>query len=175
MRKRISAFCLLFFTVTVNSSNAQFQNVLIDQFASETTIAIDPQNTNLQVAGSNLTNYYYSSDAGATWTNSTLSSTWEIMGIRMLSMMAPGTGIIFTYQIKSIELFARVQTHFLLYGVPVRIQEILLRHFFRITSGHMPIGPIMLFILHGRNTISIHNNCLRIPATSISRHLTIWD
>ena len=80
MRKRISAFCLLFFTVTVNSSNAQFQNVLIDQFASETTIAIDPQNTNLQVAGSNLTNYYYSSDAGATWTNSTLSSTWGNYG-----------------------------------------------------------------------------------------------
>ena len=61
-------------------SVAQYQNILISQFASETTIAIDPQNTNHQVAGANLTNYYYSMDGGQNWSQGSLTSTWGNYG-----------------------------------------------------------------------------------------------
>lgn len=60
--------------------SAQFQNVLVGQYASETTIAIDPLNTNQMVAGANTTNYYYSTDAGQSWTNGHLTSPWGNAG-----------------------------------------------------------------------------------------------
>ena len=47
---------------------------------SEPSIAINPNNTNQLVAGSNLNNVYRSSDGGLTWTKSILSSTYGVWG-----------------------------------------------------------------------------------------------
>lgn len=49
---------------------AQFKNVMISNTnsPSEVSICINPKNTNQMVAGANLNNAYYSTDAGVTWT-----------------------------------------------------------------------------------------------------------
>jgi len=78
MEVRFFAFLLMLF-VSANS-NAQFQNVLIGQFANETTIEIDPLNTNRMMAGANLNDYYYSSDGGLTWHGGNLNSSWGNAG-----------------------------------------------------------------------------------------------
>ena len=62
------------------SSHAQFQNILIDQFANETAIAIDPLHPERMVAGANVDNYYFSTDSGLTWNASHLSGTWGNAG-----------------------------------------------------------------------------------------------
>ena len=66
MKKQMTFF-LLFLTVTLF---AQHQNIVIDAAgaADEPSIAIDPKNPNRLVAGSNIDNFYYSSDAGRSWT-----------------------------------------------------------------------------------------------------------
>jgi hypothetical protein len=66
----------LFFMFTTGIK-AQFVNVLIGNQHSpeEVSICINPKNHNQIVAGANLDNYYYSSDAGMTWTGKTLVST----------------------------------------------------------------------------------------------------
>ena len=58
------------------------QNVIIDNIGSpnEPSIAINPNNTNQLVAGSNINNVYRSNDGGLTWSKSTLSSTYGVWG-----------------------------------------------------------------------------------------------
>lgn len=58
------------------------QNILIDDenFPTEPSIIINPNNTNQLVAGSNISNVYRSNDAGLTWTKNTLSSTYGVWG-----------------------------------------------------------------------------------------------
>lgn len=58
------------------------QNIMIDNIGSpnEPSIAINPNNTNQLVAGSNINNVYRSNDGGLTWTKSTLSSTYGVWG-----------------------------------------------------------------------------------------------
>nr|WP_294935067.1 T9SS type A sorting domain-containing protein [uncultured Flavobacterium sp.] len=58
------------------------QNVMISNLnsPSEPSIAINPNNTNQLVAGSNISNVYTSNDAGLTWTKNTLSSTYGVWG-----------------------------------------------------------------------------------------------
>ncbi len=58
------------------------QNILIDNSnaPSEPSIAINPNNTNQLVAGSNINKVYRSNDGGATWTKNVLSSTYGIWG-----------------------------------------------------------------------------------------------
>ena len=54
---------------------SQHTNVMIsDQFdPNEPSIMINPRNTNQIVAGANLSNFYYSSNAGQSWTKGLIS------------------------------------------------------------------------------------------------------
>ena len=58
------------------------QNIMIDNvnFPTEPSIAINPNNTNQLVAGSNIDNVYKSNDSGLTWAKSTLTSTYGVWG-----------------------------------------------------------------------------------------------
>jgi len=62
--------------------SAQHPNVFIsdNNFPNEPSIAINPVNTNELVAGSNIDNYYFSTDAGLTWTEGNLSSSFGVWG-----------------------------------------------------------------------------------------------
>jgi hypothetical protein len=64
------------------SLNAQHINVLISTANSpnEPSIFISPLNTDTMIAASNIRNYYVSYDAGYTWTEHTLSSTYGVWG-----------------------------------------------------------------------------------------------
>lgn len=70
---------LLFITFSIQ---AQFTNVMISDAnsPSEPAIVINSNNTNIQFAASNINNYYVSTDAGATWSEQTLSSTLGVWG-----------------------------------------------------------------------------------------------
>lgn len=58
------------------------QNIMIDNNGSpnEPSIAINPNNTNQLVAGSNINKVYRSNDGGLTWTKSTLTSSYGVWG-----------------------------------------------------------------------------------------------
>lgn len=58
------------------------QNIMISNlnYPNEPSIAIDPKNTNVLIAGSNIDNYYYSIDSGYTWNENTLYSTSGVWG-----------------------------------------------------------------------------------------------
>lgn len=82
MRKlmlRMSAFCMLLVAAPLP---AQHQNVLVSNlnYPNEPCIAIDPNNTDRMVAAANLNNFYYSSDAGLTWTGGRATSTYGVWG-----------------------------------------------------------------------------------------------
>ncbi len=63
-------------------STAQHTNVLIlhKQHLSEPSIFIDPNNTNHIMAGSNINNYFYSTDGGYTWSEKILTSNFGVWG-----------------------------------------------------------------------------------------------
>ncbi len=63
-------------------SLAQHANVLIGNSGSpeEPTIVVNPNNTNEMIAGANLNHYYYSSDAGLSWSSGTMSSQYVVWG-----------------------------------------------------------------------------------------------
>ncbi len=71
-----SALCHLTFYM-----NAQFTNVQITScYFGEGCIAIDPNNINRMVGGANLDYAFRSSDTGATWMTSTMTSTYNEWG-----------------------------------------------------------------------------------------------
>lgn len=61
---------------------AQYPNVLIStsNFPNEPAIMINPKNPNQLVAGSNIDNYYYSSNGGQTWQEGVLQSSFGVWG-----------------------------------------------------------------------------------------------
>jgi hypothetical protein len=71
----------LIFLLISTISFAQ-QNVLIgnSNMANEPSIAINPNNTNQLIAASNISNYYTSNDAGLTWTENELTSSYGVWG-----------------------------------------------------------------------------------------------
>ena len=71
--KYLASFILLFY---VSSLFGQYQNIIIDDEGSphETSIMLNPGNTNQLVAGANINYYYYSEDGGYNWTKGTLVS-----------------------------------------------------------------------------------------------------
>lgn len=83
--KILSAFLVLFGTF---SALGQFQNVQLPKpkkatyFYSqvEPSIYINPKNTDELIAGSVMNDYYYSSDAGATWKSKSIKSQWGVNG-----------------------------------------------------------------------------------------------
>ena len=73
---------ILAFIFMYGVSHAQFTNVMLTGTGSpnEPSIMIDPNNLNRLVAGSNLSFFYYSTNAGANWTKGTLTSTYGVWG-----------------------------------------------------------------------------------------------
>ena len=58
------------------------QNVMISNQnnPNEPSIVMDPKHPNVLIAGSNINNYYVSTDTGRTWITNTLSSTYGVWG-----------------------------------------------------------------------------------------------
>jgi len=79
--KRI-AFLVLFLLISGMVVLGQYPNILVGNSNSpnEPTIMINPKNPNQMVAGANIFNYYYSADAGISWTEGELSSTYGVWG-----------------------------------------------------------------------------------------------
>jgi hypothetical protein len=76
LQKSVSLMLLLL--IAASLSSAQFPNIRINDPASttpeEVTIAINPANPSQLAAGANINYYYYSTNSGQTWTQSTLAS-----------------------------------------------------------------------------------------------------
>ena len=72
----------LFFLFQTIFLNGQFKNIVIDNQGSpnEPSIAINQKNPAQIVAGSNIDNYYFSSDTGKTWTKGKLKSEYGVWG-----------------------------------------------------------------------------------------------
>lgn len=89
MRKTI--ILVFFFTISIQ---AQFTNVLISKgtfhYPNEPAIKINPNNTDIQFAGSNINNYYVSLDGGATWSENTLTSYLGVWGDPALAIDSNG-------------------------------------------------------------------------------------
>ena len=80
MFKRI--LFLVAFLLVIIDVTAQFTNVLISgqNTPNEPSIAIDYNNTNTLLAGSNINNYYISNDGGLTWSENIISSSLGVWG-----------------------------------------------------------------------------------------------
>lgn len=61
---------------------AQYQNILVGTLnvPNEPAITWNPKNISQMVAGANMASYYYSSDAGMSWTTGTLTSSHGVWG-----------------------------------------------------------------------------------------------
>src|ERR1051325_9415970 len=72
----------LFFICDLQFASAQFTNILIDHNGdpNETSICVNPKNTQNIVAGANLNFTYYSNDGGLTWNKNTMSSPYGVWG-----------------------------------------------------------------------------------------------
>ena len=75
---------LTIFMVLVFSfgSRAQYPNIQVgtNNSPNEPTIYINPKNPSQMVAGANIDNFYYSSDAGLTWSEGLLTSSYGVWG-----------------------------------------------------------------------------------------------
>lgn len=70
------------FFLTLSVCSAQHPNILISTSTNpnEPSIMLDPLNTNRMVAGSNIANVYYSTDAGQTWSEIIQTSSFGVWG-----------------------------------------------------------------------------------------------
>ena len=92
MKSLIKLFLLvLFFTASI-FSQSPYTNVQIQNTGSpeEVSICINPKNTNQIVAGANIDNYYYSTNAGVNWVAGTLTSTFQVWGDPIISVDTTG-------------------------------------------------------------------------------------
>src|SRR5438046_497665 len=73
---------IILFTITYAVISAQHTNILISTSndPNEPSIMLDPLNTNRLVAGSNIDNVYYSTDAGQTWQEIIQTSSFGVWG-----------------------------------------------------------------------------------------------
>ncbi len=83
---------LLVFLFVVAFFSSQAQNVLISNQGNPTepSIKINPQNTNIMVAGSVLNHYYYSNDSGQTWQSGLLNSSYGVWGDPVIDVDTDG-------------------------------------------------------------------------------------
>ncbi|HMS97928.1 MAG TPA: T9SS type A sorting domain-containing protein [Saprospiraceae bacterium] len=85
--------CLLIFTLPISINlGLKAQNIRISGFnePNEPSIAIDPKDPKVMVAGANLDNYYISIDSGYTWLTKTLSSSFGVWGDPVLAVDTAG-------------------------------------------------------------------------------------
>lgn len=75
-------YLIFFFACCCLPLTAQHTNVLISTSndPNEPSIMLDPLNTNRMVAGSNINNVYYSTDAGNSWTEIIQTSSYGVWG-----------------------------------------------------------------------------------------------
>jgi hypothetical protein len=82
--KKFTLFFLVFNIFFSISILAQYTNIRVSNVSStdpeEVTIAINTQNPNQLAAGANIKYFYYSNDAGLSWTQKTLTSTLGVWG-----------------------------------------------------------------------------------------------
>lgn len=96
-------YLLLFWLFISACSVSGIENVRLDKpkesnysFAQvEPSIAIHPKNPNIQMAGSVLDDYYFSKDAGKTWTSSTLKSPYGVFGDPVVTFDSTGRAYYF--------------------------------------------------------------------------------
>lgn len=82
-----------FLSVIILPLFAQYENIVVDQtgYPEEPSIMINPKNPDIVLAGSNISNYYYSTDAGYTWTEGNLTSaSWGVWGDPVLMVDTTG-------------------------------------------------------------------------------------
>jgi len=93
MKTSFKFFTILFLMLFSKISIGQHQNIFISDNDSpnEPSIAINPKNTNELVAGANIDSYYYSTDAGFTWTEGTLSSSFGVWGDPVIACDTTGS------------------------------------------------------------------------------------
>lgn len=80
--KKTMKYILLHFALFLIYPLLFAQNILISDIndPNEPSIKIDPKNTDILVAGTNLNNQYRSNDGGLTWTRTTMTSTYGVWG-----------------------------------------------------------------------------------------------
>ncbi len=83
---------LVFLCLITSFFYSHSQNVLISNQGNltEPSIKINPQNTNIIVAGAVLNSYFYSSDSGQTWQQGYLSSTYGVWGDPVIDVDSDG-------------------------------------------------------------------------------------
>lgn len=86
-KKRYSIIFLAFVTNFCLSQNVMISN---QDNPNEPSIIMNPDNTDVLVAGANLNNYYTSSDGGLTWNTNQLSSTYGVWGDPVIDVDASG-------------------------------------------------------------------------------------
>jgi hypothetical protein len=79
---KINILVLTILLISATAFSQPYQNVMISNQGSpeEVSICINPKNLNQLVAGANITNEYYSTDGGLTWTRQTMTSTYGVWG-----------------------------------------------------------------------------------------------
>ena len=85
--------CLLIFTLPIaNNLGLVAQNIRISgsNEPNEPSIAIDPKDPKVMIAGANLDNYYVSIDSGYTWLTKTLFSSFGVWGDPALAVDTAG-------------------------------------------------------------------------------------
>lgn len=91
---------ILLFSSAVLFAQSPYTNVLISSQGGpeEVSIIINPKNTNQVTAGANITNYYWSTDGGTSWSSGTIvSSSWGVWGDPICSVDT--TGVFFYYHL----------------------------------------------------------------------------
>lgn len=78
---------MLFFVNEIRSQNVMITN---SSSPNEPSIKMNPLNPDILVAGSNLRNYFYSSDGGLTWSVNQLSSSYGVWGDPVIDVDADG-------------------------------------------------------------------------------------
>ena len=83
-------FTLIFLLCTYNILLAQNVRISNLDYPNEPSIAMDPKNPSMLVAGANLNNYYISRDSGHTWTTANLTSSYGVWGDPVIAVDTSG-------------------------------------------------------------------------------------
>jgi len=96
---KINILVLTILLISVSAFSQPYQNVMIGNQNSpeEVSICINPKNLNQVVAGANITNCYYSTNGGLTWTWQTMTSTYGVWGDPIIAVDTIGNFYFFPF------------------------------------------------------------------------------